>query len=43
MAILRIMFMGTASFAVPSLAILAENGYAIPAVVTCPDRPRGRG
>jgi len=43
MAILRIMFMGTASFAVPSLAILAENGYAIPAVVTGPERPRGRG
>ena len=43
MAPLRIMFMGTASFAVPSLAILAENGYAIPAVVTGPDRPRGRG
>jgi methionyl-tRNA formyltransferase len=43
MATLRIMFMGTASFAVPSLEILAENGYAIPAVVTGPDRPRGRG
>ena len=43
MAPLRIMFMGTAAFAVPSLARLAENGYAIPAVVTGPDRPRGRG
>jgi methionyl-tRNA formyltransferase len=43
MAPLRIVFMGTAPFAVPSLAILAENGYAIPAVVTGPDRARGRG
>ena len=43
MAPLRILFMGTAAFAVPSLVILAENGYAIPAVVTGPDRPRGRG
>jgi methionyl-tRNA formyltransferase len=40
---LRIVFMGTAHFAVPSLNRLAENGYAIPAVVTGPDRPRGRG
>jgi methionyl-tRNA formyltransferase len=43
MAPLRIVFMGTAAFAVPSLAILLGNGYAIPAVVTGPDRPRGRG
>lgn len=43
MAPLRIVFMGTAPFAVPSLAILADNGYAISAVVTGPDRPRGRG
>jgi len=39
----RIVFMGTASFAVPSLERLAESGYAIAAVVTGPDRPRGRG
>jgi methionyl-tRNA formyltransferase len=43
MAPLRIMFMGTAAFAVPSLAKLAGNGYVIPAVITGPDRPRGRG
>lgn len=43
MAPLHIMFMGTAPFAVPSLAKLVENGYAISAVVTGPDRPRGRG
>ena len=35
--------MGTPDFAVPSLDILIGNGYAIPAVVTAPDRPRGRG
>jgi methionyl-tRNA formyltransferase len=40
---LRIVFMGTAGFAVPSLDILHENGYDIPIVVTAPDRPRGRG
>jgi hypothetical protein len=43
MAPLHIMFMGTASFAVPSLVRLAENGYTISAVVTGPDMPRGRG
>jgi methionyl-tRNA formyltransferase len=40
---LRIIFMGTAPFAVPSLKCLADNGYALPAVVTGPDMPRGRG
>ena len=35
--------MGTPDFAVPSLDILIDNGYAIPAVVTAPDKPRGRG
>ncbi len=43
MALQRIVFMGTAPFAVPSLEKLAENGYPISAVVTGPDRPRGRG
>jgi len=40
---LRIVFMGTARFAVPALERLVGNGFAIPAVVTGPDRPRGRG
>jgi methionyl-tRNA formyltransferase len=40
---LRIVFMGTAAFAVPSLRILAGEGYTIASVVTGPDRPRGRG
>ncbi len=35
--------MGTPDFAVPSLRILAENGYMPIAVVTGPDRRRGRG
>lgn len=34
--------MGTPDFAVPSLEILLDNGYDIPAVVTSPDKPGGR-
>lgn len=40
---LRIVFMGTPEFAVPSLAILVENGYEVVGVVTAPDKPAGRG
>ena len=40
---MRIVFMGTPDFAVPSLAILIEAGYEVVAVVTAPDRPAGRG
>lgn len=39
----RIVFMGTPDFAVPSLEILCANGLKPLAVVTAPDRPRGRG
>ncbi len=35
--------MGTPVFAVPSLESLVENGYRPVAVVTAPDKPRGRG
>jgi len=35
--------MGTPAFAVPSLEALVSAGYAPAAVVTAPDRPRGRG
>jgi methionyl-tRNA formyltransferase len=35
--------MGTAEFAVPSLEALLENNLPIVAVVTAPDKPRGRG
>jgi len=39
---LKIIFMGTPEFAVPSLAAL--NDYAeVVCVVTQPDRPKGRG
>lgn len=35
--------MGTPDFAVASLRGLVEAGYDVPAVVTAPDRPAGRG
>ena len=40
---LRIVFMGTPEFAVPSLEILARNGYDIAAVVKDTDKLGGRG
>jgi methionyl-tRNA formyltransferase len=40
---LRIIFMGTPDFAIPSLRILIESGYHIVAVITAQDKPRGRG
>ncbi len=40
---LRIIFMGTPEFAVPSLQILIEKGYDVVAVITAPDKPKGRG
>ena len=40
---MRIVFMGTPEFSVPSLKALIEYGYNIAAVVTQPDRERGRG
>lgn len=40
---LRIVFMGTPDFAVPSLKILVENNYNIVGVITAPDKPAGRG
>nr|MBF0222291.1 methionyl-tRNA formyltransferase [Desulfobulbaceae bacterium] len=40
---LRIIFMGTPEFAVPSLQALIDNKFDIRAVVTQPDRPKGRG
>ncbi|HUU41609.1 MAG TPA: methionyl-tRNA formyltransferase [Desulfatiglandales bacterium] len=39
----RIIFMGTPQFAVPVLTSLIAGGYEILAVVTQPDRPKGRG
>ena len=40
---LRIVFMGTPDFAVPSLEILIEHRINVVAVITAPDRPQGRG
>jgi methionyl-tRNA formyltransferase len=40
---MRIVFMGSADFAVTSLEALAAAGHELLTVVTQPDRPRGRG
>ena len=40
---LRVIFMGTPEFAVASLQVLVEQGIAVVAVITAPDRPQGRG
>lgn len=40
---IRIVFMGTPEFAVPSLRALVAGGYNVVGVVTAPDKPAGRG
>ncbi len=40
---LRVVFMGTPDFSVPTLAALAEAGHEIVAVYSQPPRPAGRG
>ncbi len=40
---MKIVFMGTPEFAVPCLKTLIDNNYEISAVVTQPDRAKGRG
>src|SRR5690554_6679418 len=40
---LRIIYMGTPEFAVPALDLLVANGWNVVAVITAPDKPRGRG
>ena len=40
---LRIVFLGTPQFAVPTLAALLASRHQVVGVVTQPDRPRGRG
>jgi methionyl-tRNA formyltransferase len=40
---LSLVFCGTPAFAVPTLERLVEAGFAVPLVVTQPDRPKGRG
>jgi methionyl-tRNA formyltransferase len=40
---LRLVFLGTPQFAVPTLEKLVEAGHDVRAVFTQPDRPKGRG
>ncbi len=40
---LRIVFLGTPAFAVPSLEALLASRHTVCGVITQPDRPRGRG
>jgi methionyl-tRNA formyltransferase len=40
---MKIIFLGTPDFAVPSLDILIKSGYEVVGVITAPDKPAGRG
>ncbi len=40
---LKLVFMGTPDFAVPSLEALHQSNHCITRVITQPDRPKGRG
>ena len=40
---MRVVFMGTPDFAVASLNALVDAGHEVAAVITQPDRPKGRG
>jgi methionyl-tRNA formyltransferase len=40
---LRIVFMGTPDFAVPTLKAIINNGYNVVGVITAPDKEAGRG
>ncbi len=40
---LRIVYMGTPDFAVPTLDALVQRGYNVVGVITMPDKPAGRG
>jgi methionyl-tRNA formyltransferase len=39
----RLIYMGTPDFAVPALKSLVNAGYEVAAVITQPDKPKGRG
>ena len=40
---MRIVFMGTPDFSVPALKAIVEAGHQVTAVVTQPEKPKGRG
>lgn len=40
---MKVVFMGTPDFSVPSLQALIDHGYDVVGVFTQPDRPKGRG
>ena len=40
---MKVVYMGTPDFAVPPLEALVKSGYEVAAVVTQPDKPKGRG
>ena len=40
---LKLLFMGTPAFALPSLELIRESRHRLAGIVTRPDRPRGRG
>ena len=40
---MKLVFMGTPDFAVPSLKALVEAGFEVAAVFTQPDKPKNRG
>ena len=40
---MRVVFMGTPDFAVGTLQELIASGHQVAAVVTQPDKPKGRG
>jgi len=40
---MKLIFMGTPAFAVPTLDRIVEKGHQVTAVFTQPDRPKGRG
>jgi methionyl-tRNA formyltransferase len=40
---MRIVFMGTPEFAVPSLEAIVKAGFEVVGVITAPDKPAGRG
>src|SRR6202161_2082366 len=39
---MRVIFLGTPEFAVPTLDRIIAAGHSVPEVVTQPDRPKGR-